>query len=111
MSIVSMLERVESDALSAWGGKADSLDKYTEEKLTTLVGGIELRLKILAAYYYPARIEERETRGLRLLAVVTPDLLGDNFHRDMAIHALVTKMITALLEDNYNFINNAARAR
>ena len=103
-SVISLLERVENDVTSEWTTEMESLDHYTEKRLTTLTSGIELRLKILHNHYHNTRITTDQLRQIRELATLPRDLL-DGEDRRLEIHILVTEIITILLEDNYKFIN------
>ena len=104
-SLIDMLERVEKETNNAWGLGIEILDRYTEQKLAALTSGIELRLKILQKHYHPTRINRIQLKNLRRFATTPKDLFHKDEDRGLDMHALVTDMVTILLEDNYDFIN------
>ena len=104
-SLVDMLEKVEREAINAWEIAEDWLDEYTELRLTTLIAGIEFRLKVLRKHYHRTSITDINLVDLRRLATMTKDLLHADGERSLNLHKQVTDMITLVLEDNYNFIN------
>ena len=108
-SVVSLLEKLDTDAKRAWKHNPASLDEYTEWKLVSKRDDVERRLELIKKYYSrpskPAKITTRQLSKLRILLTTTSDLVPSEEPRNVAIHRLTADMIHTLLDESYEYIN------